>query len=267
MFKSLPAKIKFSIVIVPSVLTLIVLSCSSRNGRTSEEQLRVQSASSNVSTDTSQFNSIKGNLSLNQIGTYPNRVVLTGLPLHRLVTVYKSIKPAKNKERAYSYDYYDYEQSEYEQFFMPGIDLIHGYNLLNIAHYDMASEQMAFLFEQPVLVKSLYYPSFEQDSLNEKPINRDYYLVSVYDEDTNKDSLINKLDLRRFYHFNASSEKKTQLIPADYSVERSQYDSKNDVMYVFARQDVNKDGIVNKEEPLHVFWFSLMHPTVATSMY
>lgn len=262
------AKTEISISLITIVLLFTFPSCSSRKDVVNDEQIRLQPSDSNVITDTPQFNSIKGNLSLNQIGTYPNRVVLTGLPQHRLVTIYKSIKPANEKARSYSYDsYYDYEYSEYDQFFMPGIDLIHGYNLLNIAHYDMESEKMTFLFEQPVLVKSLYYPSFEQDSLDEKPINRDYYLVSVYDEDTNKDTLINKLDLRRFYHFNGPNESKTQLIPRDYSVERSQYDSKNDVMYIFARQDVNNDGVVKKEEPLHVFWFNLRQPAAAKRMY
>jgi len=258
-------KINFQVYITVIVITSLIISCSKRKSVV-EEHISLQ-AESNPS-DTSQFNSIKGNLSLNQLGTYPNRVVLTGLPQHRLVTIYKTITSAKVSERSYSYkSYYDYEYSEYEQFFMPGIDLIHGYNMLNIAHYDMINEQVSLLFEQPVLVKSLYYPSFEQDSLDKKPINRDFYLVSVYDEDTNQDTLINKLDLRRFYHFNSANNKKTQLIPPDYSVERSQYDSKNDVMYIFARQDINKDGVVKKEELLHVFWFSLKEPAEAKLMY
>ncbi|MEJ0031062.1 MAG: hypothetical protein WDO15_12090 [Bacteroidota bacterium] len=97
-----------------------------------------------------------------------------------------------------------------------------------------------------MLVKSVYYPSYVQDSVgekpNRKPIVRDYFLVSGYDEDTNGDTLLNRHDLRRFYHFNASCDVKTQIIPSDYNVLRSQYDSGNDVMYIYARHDDNKNG-------------------------
>jgi hypothetical protein len=82
-------------------------------------------------------------------------------------------------------------------------------------------------------------------------------LVSVYDEDTNKDTLINKKDLRRFYHFDAKVSVKTQIIPPNYSVIRSQYDSKNDLMYIFASLDEIKNGTQEKTESIHIFWFSL----------
>jgi hypothetical protein len=169
----------------------------------------------------------------------------------------------------YYYSSNDYENSESErvEFFMPGIDLIYGYNLLNIAHYDLTTEKLNFLFEHPVLVKSLYYPSFVQDSLDNKPINRNYYLVSVYDSDTNTDTLINKHDLRRFYYFNAGCSERIQLVPPDYSVVRSQYDRANDLMFLFSRHDENKNGTIDKNEPLHVFWFSLNTPAKAKRLY
>jgi hypothetical protein len=150
---------------------------------------------------------------------------------------------------------------------MPGIDILFGYNLLNIAHYDLKQEKGNFLFNHPVLVKTFYYPSFEQDSIDKQPINRNFYLVSVYDEDTNKDTLINKNDLRRFYLFDSSCIVKTQIIPTNYSVIRSQYDSKNDIMYIFARLDENKNGTQDKSEPVNVFWFSLKAPSKAKRLY
>jgi hypothetical protein len=170
-----------------------------------------------------------------------------------------------------SYSYYTDERFEDEgdkvSHFMPGIDILYGYNLLNVAHYDMKAEKLNFLFENPVLIKSLYYPSYEQDSLDQKPVNRDYYFVSVYDEDTNKDTLLNKKDLRRFYHFNASAKIKTQIIPPDYSVIRSQYDPRNDVMYIYARYDSDKNGSGDNKEPIHIFWISLKNPGPAKRLY
>jgi len=144
---------------------------------------------------------------------------------------------------------------------------LYGFNLLNIAHYDMKSEKLKFLFDRPALVKTLYYPSTVQDSIDKKPINRDYYLISVYDEDTNKDTLINRKDLRKFYYFDASCTIKTQLVPNDYSVVRSQYDYKNDVMYIFAKQDTNKNGTGDIKEPTHIFWIDLKAPFKAKKMY
>jgi hypothetical protein len=150
---------------------------------------------------------------------------------------------------------------------MPGIDILYGYNLLNLAHYDMVSGELNFLFERQTLIRTLYYPSYVQDSLGNKPINRNYFLVSVYNQDTNGDTLINRKDLRRIYHFNDSCTKKLMLVPADYSVMRSQYDPANDAMFIFARHDENKNGTADKDEPLNIFWISLKMPGAAKKLY
>ena len=92
-------------------------------------------------------------------------------------------------------------------------------------------------------------------------------MVSVYDEDTNRDTLINRLDLRRFYSFNVSGQERIQLVPPNYSVERSQYDSQNDVMYIYARLDANQNGKIDKKEPLHIFWINLIQPDKAKRLY
>ncbi len=59
-------------------------------------------------------------------------------------------------------------------------------------------------------------------------------MVSVYDDDSNKDGFINVKDLRKFYYFDIEGKNKKNLIPANYSVMSSEYDSANDFMYVFA---------------------------------
>jgi hypothetical protein len=253
---------------------MVIAACSTSSHDGKEEQISVSPEVPEVDvSDTVQGNSIRGNLSLQQIPTDPQSVVLTGMARHRLVTVYKSKSDSKAAEAApdmysvYGRTYYESYESDREVHFMPGIDLIRGYNLLNVAHYDLVNDTMSYLFEHPVLIKSLYYPSVEQDSLDGKPVNRDYYIVSVYDNDTNQDTLINKLDLRRLYYFNASCTQKIQLLPADYSVIRSQYDSMNDVMYLFARLDANNNGAAEKKEPVHIFWLNLKAPARARRMY
>lgn len=252
------------------LVTSCLISCNKKGVKQSEEQIAISSSTDQSNSNDSLLNSISGNVTMKQISTFPNKVILTGLDDHRLVSIYKSKATIASTENSSSSSYsYDSDESgdESNEHFMPGIAILFGYNLLNIAHYDLKSEKGNFLFSHPVLVKTLYYPSFTQDSLNNQPINRNYYLVSVYDEDTNKDSLINKKDLRRFYHFDATGNIKKHLIPLDYSVVRSQYDSKNDLMYIFARQDENKNGTQDKTEPIHIFWFSLKTPDTAKLLY
>jgi hypothetical protein len=252
------------------LLTSCLISCNKKSDKQSEEQIVISFSVDESSSNDRLFNSVSGNVTMKQIATFPSKVILTGLDNHRLVSIYKSKATTNSTENSsgssYSYDS-DESGDESIEHFMPGIDIVFGYNLLNIAHYDLKLEKGNYLFSHPVLVKTLYYPSFTPDSLDNQPINRNYYLVSVYDEDTNKDSLINKKDLRRFYHFDASSSIKKLLIPIDYSVIRSEYDSKNDLMYIFARQDANKNGTQDKAEPVHVFWFSLKTPDIAKLLY
>jgi hypothetical protein len=271
---SLPKRTPVAYLLTGVILSIIISACSSPNPEGKEEQIIIRPDAAEVQpSDTAQGNSIRDHQSLNQMATDPSSVVLTGMARHRLVTVYKSKSENKAVETAtdmysvYGRTSYESYESDREIHFMPGIDLIRGYNLLNIAHYDLVADTMNYMFEHPVLIKSLYYPSFEQDSLSNKPVNRDYYIVSVYDNDTNQDTLINKRDLRRLYYFNASCTQKIQLLPADYSVVRSQYDSMNDVMYLFARLDANHNGVAEKREPLHIFWVNLKSPDKAKRLY
>lgn len=254
--------------LIVSAFFATLFSCNDGKSIAQDEQISVTEQPVISAEDTVKANIINGNLSLNQIPTAPNRVVLTGMAQHRLVTVYKLMPPQESRAGfKTSYYYEDYDRSEYVEHFMPGFDIIYGYNLLNVGHHDMTTQKTNMLFQKPVLVKTVYYPSFVQDSLNKKPINRNYYFISVYDQDTNGDTLISRHDLRRFYYFNADTEEKIQLLPSNYSGVRSQYDSMNDVMYLFARLDENNDGFIERKEPLHIFWIALKDPTRAVRMY
>ena len=261
---------KFLIIFL--IVTLFV-SCSSKKSDVKDEQIVAINATEDDAINDSTSNSIKGNVAMSQIPTFPNDVILTGLTNHRLVSVYKQrslnntsiVDDVRNKVSSYS-EYGGSENSEYTHY-MPGIDLLTGYKLLNISHYDFMTEKSNLFFNKPVLIKTLYYPSFEQDSINKIPVNRNYYLVSVYDEDTNKDTVLNKKDLRHFYHFDETSLIKTNLLALDYSVQRSQYDYGKDIMYLFARLDTSKNGTIEKNEPLHIFWIDLKNPQKAKRLY
>ncbi len=143
---------------------------------------------------------------------------------------------------------------------MPGFEAAYGYNLVNVSHFNHQTKTAKNFFEESVLIRTLYYPAFSKDTLNGTPISRDYYMTSVYDEDTNKDGYINMKDLRKFYHFDINVENKTMLIPEDYAVMSSQYDSVNDFMYIFARLDENNNGQIEYEEATHIFWIDLKNP-------
>ncbi|MDI9340552.1 MAG: hypothetical protein QM534_08265 [Sediminibacterium sp.] len=73
--------------------------------------------------------------------------------------------------------------------------------------------------------------------------------------------------MRRFYQFDSTGVNRLQIIPKDYSVVKSQYDPKNDAMYIFARHDENKNGTQDDSEPIHVFWFNLKAPAKAKLLY
>jgi len=251
----------------------VLLACSRKDTKTSEEQIRLSGSETSEETERvegdSLQNAVARNSNMKQVPTFPSQVILTGLTNHRLLGIYKLRQRTKTKDNIVTKLFYESDGGGVDTYehYMPGIDILYGYNLFNLAHYDLASGQSNYLFKNPVLIKTLYYPSFVQDSVNKQPINRNYYLVSVYDEDTNRDTLINKKDLRHLFWFSASTDKRTMLLPADYGVVRSQYDPANDVMYVFARQDVNKNGMQDNDEPLHVFWFSLAAPDAAKRFY
>jgi hypothetical protein len=255
--------------LIIAVLSITLSSCSTRKIKEEgEEQIQAQAIETPV-TSNSAFSSIQSNVSFTQLASTPNSIILTGLPDYRLVSIYKSKYTDSNTVKINSGNAYSYNEEEGEtvEHFMPGFDILCGYNLLNIAHYGMKTGKLSYLFNHPVLVKTLYYPCLEQDSIKNMPINRNYYLVSVYDEDCNKDGFINRFDLRRFYYVDGLNQVKLQLIPADYSVLRSQYDPLNDAMYIFAGHDENKNNKWEAKEPIHIFWIDLKNPVVAKRLY
>ncbi|MFM7856816.1 MAG: hypothetical protein ACKO96_34035, partial [Flammeovirgaceae bacterium] len=67
--------------------------------------------------------------------------------------------------------------------------------------------------------------------------------------------------LRRLYLFNINGERKKALIPEEYSVFKSEYDSDNDFMFVFAQLDSNSNGRQDDGEPIHIFWIDLKDPS------
>jgi len=143
---------------------------------------------------------------------------------------------------------------------IPGFEALYGYNLVNIFHFDQQKNEGKNLFEKSVLIKTLYFPTKELDSLKNKPIKRNYYMVSVYDQDTNKDNYLNIKDLRRFYFFDENGINKEAIVPLNYSVIGAFFDETNDFLYIDAKEDVNKDGKINKNETVTLFYLDLNNP-------
>ena len=200
--------------------------------------------------------------------TKPRNILLTKHPAHRLTPIYKVNYHKKTKEPfTGSTDFhgstrYSYRAgSNWNDNFMPGFSAVYGYNLVNISHNNNITNKQNKLFDKPVLIKTCYYPAFSNDTLNTKAVNRDYYMVSVYDEDTNKDGFVTVNDLRKLYYFDMEGMQKRNLVPANYSVMSSEYDSANDYMYVFARLDENENGEMEYSEPTDIFWIDLVNPS------
>ena len=199
----------------------------------------------------------------------PGRVHKTYHNEHRIIPVFRiDIDEKGNEEYAgssYFHTSWHFDDSinAWHNHFMPGLSAISGYNMTNVADFNATTSKTTDFFKKNVLINTVYFPASIQDTLNNKVVKRDYYLVSAYDEDTNKDSIINHKDLRRFYHFDLNARKKTTLIPKNYSVLSSQYDYRNDFMYVKAKKDTNGNGNRDVTEPIHIFWLDMKTPKPA----
>ena len=260
---------KYLQTILTCTCILLITSCSKNKledkgfqvGPTPENEENDQA--SGINSDSLKFN------------TRPGSVLLTGIPNIRLTTIYKvNINKRDNTtfigSNNFYYLYEEYEVNDgnnWNDNLIPGLEAVYGYNIVNISHYDIKEQKQKNLFENPVLVKTLYYPTFSKDTLNNNPANRNYIMVSVYDDDTNKDGFINQNDLRRFYLFNINGEKQMALIPENYSVIKSEYDSDNDFMYVFAKLDANNNGQQDESEPIHIYWIDLKDPSKTGRQY
>lgn len=237
---------------------LAVVSCQKKEEE--EEQLTF-----------SEFQQTGKPTGLSMVTPFPSSsatVLLTGMDDIRLIPIYK-IDPKANRDLQYEYEstyyggyYRDSDRDDFFHYFMPGIDIIYGYNMINMGHYDQANEKLSYFFDTPVLIRTLYFPGMYPDSLCHQPVERDYFMVSVYDADTNRDSLINTRDMRRMYHIDRLNTAKTALLPPEYSALRSTYDYKNDAMYIYARFDENMDGTPERKEPVAIFRLRLSEPTV-----
>lgn len=200
--------------------------------------------------------------------TRPRNVLLTYHDQHRLTPVYKLNYHKKTGEpftgsNAFhsSWSFQSRAGNSWNNNFMPGFEAVYGYNFVNVSHYDAETNEANNLFDQHVLIKTLYYPAYSNDTLNFKHIERDFYLVTAYDDDSNGDGFLSVKDLRRLYYFNLEGKGKKALIPKDHSVMSSEYDPANDYMYIFARKDINQNGQMDTEEPIDVFWIDLRDPS------
>lgn len=250
-----------------SLLFIMVLFSCKQEKKVKQQSITV--TETNASFDSS--NSIGNSNTFNQVNTSPNELILTGNDKIRLLPIYKI---PLNHDKNILYDpgtTYDGEreilmEDDY-RYYMPGIDIIKGYNLVNIGHYNNEKGILSYFFRNPVLVRTLYFPGVYKDSLNKKEIKRDFFLVSAYNEDTNNDSLINNRDFRRLFYIDILNEKQVSLLPNDHSAIRSSYDFKNDVMMIRARKDANKNGDLEKTEPISIFLLYFKSPTSLKQVY
>jgi hypothetical protein len=208
--------------------------------------------------------SIAHNASHRSLQTIPKDIIQTGLTGVALISIHK--RNVVN-ETIYHKEYQYYDDETKEVNFIPGMGLMYGYNMINVSYFNNNTNTKSLFFNKPVLIKSLYYPCTEKDSVDKKPVKRNYFMVSVYDDDTNKDTLINKKDLRRLYFIDELNRSKSLLIPNTYSVYKSEYNKSFDAMQVYARLDQNANGSIEKDEPIHIFTINLKNPIETKLLY
>jgi len=203
-----------------------------------------------------------------KLETRPRNVLFTHSPTHRITPIYKVNYKNDGKEaftgsndfiRSWGHEFGE-GINNWHNNYMPGFEVVRGYNFVNVSHYNNEVNKENKLFKKPVLIKHFYYPTPDKDTLNSIPVHRDYYMASVYDEDTNKDGYVTVKDLRRLYYFDMEGVNQRALVPTNYSVMSSEYDAMNDYMYIFARKDANGNGQMDISEPFDVFWIDLNEP-------
>lgn len=253
---------KHTHIILTAILFTILTSCSNNN--LEEKGFPVDNSQTTEHSGDEKVEGISNDSV--KFDTRPSNVLLTGISNVRLTTIYKVNLNKKDGTTFIGSNNYLYNESEMGQGnnwngnFIPGLEGVFGYNLVNISHYDIQNDKKKDFFDKPVLIKTLYYPAFSKDTLNNKIVKRNYFLVSAYNDDTNLDGLISQKDLRRFYLFDSNGVRQKQLVPENYSVFKSEYDPDNDFMYVFAQLDNNANGRQDEGEPIHVFWIDLKNP-------
>lgn len=254
---------------VLTIFALLIFRSCTRN-KIEEKGFQVSSLQTTESEDEKAEGITKDSL---KFETRPSNVLLTGVSNVRLTTIYKVNLNNRNGTTFIGSNNYLYNDTELEEGnnwngnLIPGLEGVYGYNLVNVSHYDLLTNNRKELFDKPVLVRTLYYPAFSKDTLNKRAVKRNFILVSVYNEDTNNDGYINQNDLRRFYLFNINGERQNPVVPENYSVYKSEYDSENDLMFVFARLDKNANGQIEEDEPINIFWLDLKDPTKAGQQY
>ncbi len=235
-----------------------------------------------LSENTSEF---EAEIDYSSFPLKPKSVLVTDNPKYRLVTIYKE-KVYNNRTRIdfstgeeYPSRWIDgdyFHNGRYRRYdscnvlngnFMPGLSAVWDNKMYNVAVLDTADFKAKNLFASNALINTLYFPGSETDTLNCECIDRNYYLVSVFDTDTNNDTVIDRRDLRKLYAFDEDGTNQRLLIPANYSVLRSAYDRRIDHMYVYARKDENNDGYMNPNETEHVFAIDLKNPQMGKRVY
>lgn len=241
---------------------LFLVSCNNRD-KLKDKGFQVE-FDNNSETSTNSNNIISDSL---EFKTKSVDVLLTGNSNIRISPLYKINYSEKYKEfftgsNDFHYNYDDMqEKGNHWESLIPGFEAVYGYNMVNMYHFNHTKNSGHNFFTKPVLIKTCYYPTFNKDSLYFKPVQRNFYMISAYDEDTNKDKFINMKDLRRFYLFDENGENQEAIVPKNYSVTGAKYDSANDYLYINASQDVNNNGKIDKKEPFSVFYLDLKDPT------
>jgi hypothetical protein len=206
-------------------------------------------------------------LHLKNIDSRPSNILLTAYPNIRITPVFKVLKNKYDDGTHtgtpnfhYSYSGDGSNGNNWNNNLIPGFKAVFGYNMVNVSYHDIIRKKQKLLFEQPVLINTIYYPTDTRDTLMGKPVLRKHIIVSVYDMDTNKDSFINDKDLRHIYLYDLTGNKISTLVPENLNIFKSEYDLTNDYLFVFAKKDTNSNGKSEEQEPVQIYWISLSNP-------
>ncbi len=136
------------------LLAIISLISCSREEKKKDEHLTIDEFNREAETDS--VTGLKPETNFTKVPMSPGNVLMTGMNRYRLVPIYKVRSKSDRNLHLYEestyYGFADEKRDEDEfHYFMPGIDIVHGYNLINIGHYDVDFGKLSYFFDRPSL--------------------------------------------------------------------------------------------------------------------
>ena len=103
--------------------------------------------------------------------------------------------------------------------------------------------------------------------MSKEDVGREERFLHIEVDSKDIDTLEEPKVLTNFKLVDKNGEKQDTLVGTNYSVYKSEYDPDNDLLYAFARLDLDNNGQIDDTEPIHIFGINLKNPSKHFQLY